>query len=183
MRVVRDHEQAGDFDQFFAVEFPVIARAAWFVVLDVEIAREIAQEAFCRALQRWDRISAYERPGAWVRTVAVRLAVRSRDKRRRETGLTEVDPDTRYRHRPIARTGPSAVDAIGPALDNLALEAALRTLPRQQRAAVVLRYLCDLDIDELAAAIGCKPSTARVHLHRGRNALGEMLGVNDDVAG
>ena len=54
-------------------------RAAWFVVLDTEVAKEIAQEAFCRALQRWDRIGRYDRPGAWVRTVANRLAVRSRD--------------------------------------------------------------------------------------------------------
>ena len=38
-----------------------------FIVLDVEIAREVAHEAFCRALERWDRISGYERPGAWVK--------------------------------------------------------------------------------------------------------------------
>src|SRR5215510_11284138 len=88
-----DHADAAvtGFDGFFAGEFPAIARAAWFVVLDVEIAKEIAQEAFCRALQRWDRISGYERPGAWVRTVAIRLAIRTRDRRRRETVLTEID--------------------------------------------------------------------------------------------
>jgi len=155
------------FDGFFAREYPAIARAAWFVVLDAEIAAEIAQEAFCRALQRWDRISGYERPGAWVRTVAIRLAVRSRDRRRREAALTEVDA----RH----------LDLDDSVLDTTALEAALRSLPRQQRAAVVLRYFCDLDVDELAAAIGCKPSTARVHLHRGRHTLGQILGAHDDV--
>ena len=164
-----------DFDGFFALEFPAIARAAWFVVLDVEVAKEIAQEAFCRALERWDRISGYDKPGAWVRTVAIRLAVRTRDKRRRETILTEVTSGE------SRRTGVDA-DLEGMALDNADLEAALRTLPRQQRAALVLRYLCDLDIDELAAAMGCKPSTARVHLHRGRQALGQMLGASDDVA-
>jgi RNA polymerase sigma-70 factor (ECF subfamily) len=164
-----------DFDGFFAVEFPAIARAAWFVVLDVDTAREIAQEAFTRALQRWDRISQYDKPGAWVRTVAIRLAVRSRDKRRRETVLTEVTAGEAF--------AVGGFEHEGPALDRTDLETALRTLPRQQRAAVVLRYLCDLDIDELAAAIDCSPSTARVHLHRGRQALGQLLGVTDDVAG
>jgi RNA polymerase sigma-70 factor (ECF subfamily) len=163
------------FDGFFAGEFPAIARAAWFVVLDVEIAKEIAQEAFCRALQRWDRISGYERPGAWVRTVAIRLAIRTRDRRRRETVLTDVDETQ-------ARIAAATADIENMTLDNAELAAALRTLPRQQRAALVLRYLCDLDIDELAAAMGCKPSTARVHLHRGRHALGNMLGASDDDA-
>lgn len=60
------------------------------MVLDVGIAREVAQEAFCRALQRWDRISTYEQPAAWVRTVAVRPAVRSRDRRRREAVLNAL---------------------------------------------------------------------------------------------
>lgn len=165
----RTHRSAVDFDGFFATEFPQIARTAWYVVLDTEVAKEIAQEAFCRALQRWDRISRYDRPGAWVRTVAIRLAVRSRDLRRREARLAAVE-----------RPSPGEIDT--PVLDNATLAAALATLPRQQRAAVVLRYLCDLDIDELAAEIGCKPATARVHLHRGRQALGQLLGVHDDVA-
>jgi RNA polymerase sigma-70 factor (ECF subfamily) len=171
------HHAVTDFDGFFTVEFPAIARAAWFVVLDVDVAREIAQEAFCRALERWERISGYDKPGAWVRTVAIRLAVRTRDKRRRETILTEVTAGQ------TGGGGEVDADLEGMALDNADLEAALRTLPRQQRAALVLRYLCDLDIDELAAAMGCKPSTARVHLHRGRQALGQMLGASDDVAG
>jgi RNA polymerase sigma-70 factor (ECF subfamily) len=174
------HHAPRDFDGFFAVEYPSIARAAWFVVLDTEVAKEIAQEAFCRALQRWDRISGYERPGAWVRTVAIRLALRSRDRRRRELVLTEVNASYADRAgRPGGHDGHD--DLAVPALENADLEAALRTLPRQQRAAVTLRYLCDLDIDELAAAIGCKPSTARVHLHRGRHALGELLGAPDDA--
>jgi RNA polymerase sigma-70 factor (ECF subfamily) len=159
-----------DFDRFFAEEFPAIVRAAWFVVLDTEVAKEIAQEAFCRALQRWDRIGRYDRPGAWVRTVAIRLAVRSRDRRRRERSVVE------------SGLAGHSVDLDTPELDNLVLEAALRDLPRQQRAALVLRYLCDLDVAELAGVIGCKPSTARVHLHRGRNALAQSIGVPDDVA-
>ena len=140
-----------DFDEVFTAEFPAIARAAWFVVLDVEVAKEIAQEAFCRALQRWDRVGLYERPGAWLRTVAIRLAIRSRDRRRREAHLSEVS---------LGR--PAGDDEVlGDVVANTTLTAALATLPRQQRAAMVLRYLCDLSTDEVAAAIGCKPCTRR----------------------
>ena len=56
-------------------------------------------------------------------------------------------------------------------------------VPRQQRAAMVLRYLCDLDIDEIAQALGCKPATARVHLHRARRTVGQQLGAHDDLVG
>jgi RNA polymerase sigma-70 factor (ECF subfamily) len=169
-----------DFDGFFAEEFPIIARAAWFVVLDTEVAKEIAQEAFCRAYERWDKVAHYDRPGAWVRTVAIRLALRTRDRRRRETPLGEVDAIRSSQGRASGAAG-AATDMAIATLDNVDLQAALKGLPRQQRAALVLRYLCDLDIEELAEAIGCKPATARVHLHRGRHALGLTLGARDDV--
>lgn len=154
-----------DFDTFFVEEFPAIVRAAWFVVLDTDLARDVAQEAFCRALQRWPRISGYDRPGAWVRTVAIRLAVRSRERRRREVELTDAS------HGAVG-----SIDDHGLLAGDLV--AALRLLPPQQRAAAVLRYLYDLDVGEVAAALRCKPSTARVHLHRARKALGDLLGAH-----
>lgn len=158
-----------DFDRFFAEEFPTIARATWFVVLDEGTAHEITQEAFCRALQRWDRVCHLERPAAWVRTVAIRLAIRSRDRRRREAALTDAV---------LIPSATTDLDSVAVATE---LPAALAALPRHQRAAVVLRYLCDLDVAEVAAAIGCKPATARVHLHRGRQALADRLGAHDEL--
>jgi len=155
---------SGDFDAFFAQEFAATARAAWFVVFDADLADEIAQEAFCRALRRWRQVARYDRPGAWVRTVAIRLAVRRRHRQRLEVELTDV----------------AAGVHNDPDLSDDVLETALRSLPGQQRAAVVLRYLCDLDIDSVAAALQCRPATARVHLHRARRALGDLLGVHDN---
>jgi RNA polymerase sigma factor (sigma-70 family) len=105
------------------------------------------------------------------------LALRTRDRRRRETPLGEVDAIRSNQ----GRAAGAATDMAIAALDNVDLQAALKGLWRQQRAALVLRYLCDLDIEELAEAIGCKPATARVHLHRGRNALGLTLGAHADV--
>lgn len=155
-----------DFDGFYANEYQAIARAAWFVVLDIQMANDIAQEAFCRALQRWDRVEGYERPGAWVRTVAIRLALRARERRRRETVLVDV----------------AVADTEAASELSADLAGALRGLPRQQRAAVVLHYLCDLSVEQLAEVMGCRAVTARVHLHRARKALGEQLGYHDDVA-
>jgi len=156
-----------EFEQLFVLEYPVIFRSAYLIVGDRDLAREITQEAFCRMLMRWNRIRRYDRPGAWVRLVAVRLARRSRDRRVLEAGEFSggyVMPDD-------------------PLADRLILEAAVLQLPRAQRVAVVLHYLDDLPIADVAAALGCRPATARVHLHRARTRLAELLGeaVRDDA--
>jgi RNA polymerase sigma-70 factor (ECF subfamily) len=157
-----------DLDQFedlFVREYPAIFRSAYLVVGDRDLAREITQEAFCRLLLRWNRIRRYDRPGAWVRLVAVRLARRTRDRRVVEASMLTC------RERVVD-------DVLAVRLD---VDAAILQLPRAQRAAVVLFYLDDLPIDEVAAALGCRPATARVHLHRARARLAELLG--EEVAG
>ena len=57
--------------------------------------------------------------------------------------------------------------------------AALRQLPPQQRAAVVLHYYADRPIREIAELMGTSSSTVAVHLHRGRNRLRGLLGDDD----
>jgi RNA polymerase sigma-70 factor (ECF subfamily) len=53
---------------------------------------------------------------------------------------------------------------------------ALRQLSPNQRAAIVLRHVLDLDIPEVARRMGIAAPTVRVHLHRGRKRLRELLG-------
>ena len=57
--------------------------------------------------------------------------------------------------------------------------AALRRLTPNQRAAVVLRHVLDLDVDEVARRMGTAQATVRVHLHRGRKRLRELLGTEE----
>jgi RNA polymerase sigma factor (sigma-70 family) len=45
----------------------------------------------------------------------------------------------------------------------------------RQRAAVVLRYLCDLSDDEIAEALACQPATVRSLVHRGLARLREVI--------
>ena len=59
----REHE--AEFDEFFASTYPAIVRSAALVVGDREVAREIAQDAFGKALLHWKRVRMYEHPGAF----------------------------------------------------------------------------------------------------------------------
>jgi RNA polymerase sigma-70 factor (ECF subfamily) len=149
------------FSELFELEYPLQVRTAYLIVGDEGLAREIAQEAFARAMARWRRLKHYERPGAWLRLVTVRLALRTRDHRVREPA---IDPNR------------AADLAVVDAPTDPAVVAAVLDLPRRQRAAVTLHYLCDQPVDEVARLMGTKAATVRVHLHRARARLAVVLG-------
>jgi len=104
-----------------------------------------------------------DKPGAWVRRVAINLAT-SRIRRR----TIEVKAKLRLLgdRPPVAEVG---------GLDDELL-AAVAGLPAKQRAAIALHYLDDRPVGEIAEILQCSTATARVHLHRGRAALFERLG-------
>lgn len=161
---VTDRRLAPDLEALFAEEYPLQVRTAYLIVGDGDLARELAQEAFARLVARWSKVQGYDKPGAWLRLVTVRLALRARDRRVREGGS-------------FGDAGPVA----GPGADGTAavehddLLAALASLSRQQRACVVLHHLHDLSTDEVAELLGIAPATVRVHLNRARAQLAAAL--------
>ncbi len=149
------------FDALYRDSFAVVVRSVRWVVGDAEVAREITQDAFVSALVHWRRVSGYDNPGAWVRRVAIRQAVRAarRTHNRPAFGVSGVASD-----------GDSVID----------VRAAVVSLPAAQRAAVVLRYMHDLPVSEVARTLGCSEGTAKTHLFRARKALAVRLREKDD---
>jgi RNA polymerase sigma-70 factor (ECF subfamily) len=155
-----------DFDEFFAATYESVRRLLVVVLGDREGARDIAQDAYVRALIHWRRVSGYEQPFAWVRKVAVRLAIRSRTRNARFFELVKLQG-----------TAPNQDLSTAESADDwLDLAAALEELSPAQRAAVALHYLDDLPVVDVARILGCAEATARVHLHRGRERLRRLLG-------
>ena len=148
----------GDFDSLFAAEYAAVLRTVFLICHDNHQAQDITQEAFVELLRHWDKVSRYERPGAWVRRVAIRKLVKAmrRDVRRREAEVVYPTPAT---------LEPADLDMLR----------AVRALPLRQRTAVVLHYFEDLSLHDIADALDCSPSTAGVHLHRARARLGGLL--------
>jgi RNA polymerase sigma-70 factor (ECF subfamily) len=154
--------QEAAFAVLFQAEYPALVRSMYFIVHDREHARDLAQDAFVQLFTRWRRVSHYERPDAWVRKVAVRMAVRSirRDRLRRQLEH-EVDV--------LPERGGVDLDVLR----------AIGKLPGSQRAAIVLFYLEDRPVAEVADILSCSEVTAKVHLHRARRRLAELLGDDD----
>ena len=155
---------SASFEDFFRREYPAMVALAAAVSRSPHTAEDLAQEAMVRARKHWDRISAFDKPGTWVRRVTINLALNSRRGVAREarTRLAWWE-----RHEPAEQ--PQALDPE--------LLDALHALSPQQRAAVALHYLEDRSTPEIADLLGCSESTARVHLHRGRQALAHHLGA------
>ncbi|WP_328472924.1 SigE family RNA polymerase sigma factor [Actinoplanes sp. NBC_00393] len=151
-----------DFDEFYAAHYGSLTVQVYAYFGDQHEAQEVVQEAFCRALARWGRISGYDDPAAWVRRVAWNLAT-SRWRRIRAMRTLHI----RSRGEPV-------VD--GPEPDRIALVDALATLPAVQRRAMVLRYLADLPVSEIAERESVSENTVRSWLYRGRLKLAERLG-------
>jgi RNA polymerase sigma factor (sigma-70 family) len=150
----------GDFDSMFAAEYAAVLRTVYLICHDTHLAQDITQEAFVELLRHWDKVSRYERPGAWVRRVAIRKLVKAmrRDVRRREA-------EAEVTFEPPTALEPADLDVLR----------AVRALPLRQRTAVVLYYYEDRPLDEVAEVLECSPSTAAVHVHRARAKLGGLL--------
>ena len=152
-----DPPSVGDL---YEIEGRRLWRAVFAWCQDRAVADDAVAEAFAQCLRRGEEIHD---PRAWVWTVAFRLAAGELKARRRFVADEEVgDP-------PFAEPSADAADLL----------AALRRLPTNQRAAVVLRYYGGWETDEIARALGAGRATVRVHLSRGRRRLRELLEGDD----
>ena len=148
---------------FFLAEHGSVLRTVQLILGDRQAAEDATQEAFYRLLVHWKKVSQYERPGAWVRRVAIRIATRARRNLWRDT----AEPS-------------SAPNELGGSVD---LRLALRALSPAQRAAVVLFYYEDRPVGEVASLMACSDGAVKTHLHRARKHLAEVLGEElDDVS-
>jgi RNA polymerase sigma-70 factor (sigma-E family) len=133
---------------------------------DLSEAQDAVQEAFARALARRGHLSDIDAPEAWLRTVAVNIVKR---RWRRKQLLDRI----LLRERPVTRFLEDA-----PEPDRADLREALATIPRTYREVIVLHYLADLPVDEVASILEVPVGTVKSRLSRGREALKGLL---DDV--
>lgn len=144
-----DRRTESELEDLYRREWAPLVRTALVLIGSMAQAEEIVQDAFL-ALQTTH--SPVANPGGYLRTSVVN-ACRSV-----------------HRHRVVVDR--TVIPAPGPVVDQPdELADALRQLPWRQQAALVLRYHLDLPESEIAAALGCRPSTVRSLVKRGLSTL------------
>lgn len=155
-----------DFAQLVEAESRGLVAAVTAIVGDRHRAEEIVQDAFERCYRRWRRVSGLDKPGAWVRRVAINAAISTT----RRTSSERRAIERLGAHPPPASTTSSPGDPLK-SLEDAGVWAVVRSLPSDQASAIALRYGADLSIDEVAATLEISASAAKSLLHRGRAAL------------
>ncbi len=154
------------FSEFFEQQHLRLGRAIYLLAGDRDEAEDLVQEALARAYERWDRVSQMAEPAGYVYRIASNL--------HRRRSRTRLRQRTVLERRMVRDSDPG--DAADARMDLLA---ALAMLPRDQREALVLVEMFDLDAHTAAEALGIKAVSVRVRVHRARLRLREILGGDD----
>jgi RNA polymerase sigma-70 factor (ECF subfamily) len=150
-----------EFTDFYAASYQRLVGQLYAMIGDHSEAQDAVQEAFVRAWAHRGAIDKNQAPEAWVRVTAWRIAA-SRWRRARDglrLGALAARPES----------------TAGPTPDRVAFVDLLRKLPAEQRRALVLFYLCDLTVDQVAEETGARAGTVKARLSRGRAALAPHL--------
>ena len=156
------------FDEFYESYFDRVGRALVLAGADRDLARDAAQEAFARALRRWRKVREMDRPDGWVYVVAMNQL---RDHWRRNERRRERAPEL----------GDGATDNTYAVATRLSVRDAIATLPARQRQAVVLRYLADLSLADVADAMGCATGTVKATLHQAMQSMRVELDDSEEA--
>ncbi len=152
--------QPEEFDQFYVTHIRSVIAHAYLSCGNFAEAQDCAQEAFTRAWQHRKKLVHHPHPEAWVRATAHRLSVSRWRKTRRQLLLGNRTPEPSQK---------------APNESQVALHQALAQLPEPTRRVVILHYIHDLSIRQIAQELNAPVGTIKARLHRGRAALAQIL--------
>ena len=148
-------EQA-DFEDFFRAEYQTLLRAMYLISGTRDEAEELAQEAFVKVLERWDRVREMDNPSGYLYRTAVNTR-RSVARRLRLAAQRAL-----FLHSP---------DVIAQSDDRDQIRRALALLPVSQREAIVLVEWLGLTDAEAGRVLGVSAGAVRVRISRAKASL------------
>lgn len=148
----------GGFSEWYRREHPRLVSTLTVVSGRLDAAVEATDEAFARALDRWDSVSKMASPAGWTYQVAL-------NRLRRQ--LRRAGMEGRLR----SRVSPERVAEL-PDPD---LWTAVGRLPLRQRTAVVLRYVADLTEADIGEVMGVSRGTVAATLSAARRTLAVLM--------
>ncbi|GID97977.1 SigE family RNA polymerase sigma factor [Amorphoplanes digitatis] len=158
-----------EYVDYVTVRLPRLHRTAYLLCADTFQADDIVQATLTALYVSWKRASVADNLDGYVHRIMVR---RYLDERRRSWSkvlLGDRVPD-------LAASADHGTEVRDE------LVTALRSLPKGQRAVVVLRYFGDLSVEATAEALGCSTGNVKSQCSRGLAALRTALDAGHPVA-
>ncbi|MGI5245350.1 SigE family RNA polymerase sigma factor [Dactylosporangium sp. CA-139066] len=153
---------------YVSARLPALHRAAYLLCAgDSHRADDIVQNTITKLYQHWKRVSRTENIDAYVHRMLVHAVIDEKRAAWSRVSLFAAAAD---------------VPAAEPHTDvdeRDRLVAALRQLPPRQRAVLVMRFLLDRPIEEVAEALNCSIGTVKSQSSRGIEALRGLLANNN----
>lgn len=160
-------DEAG-FHEYIAARMETLRRAAYLMCGDWHTADDVVATAVVKLYRDWGRLSRLGNLDAYVRRMVLTAWL---DEQRR--------PWRRERSMP-APPSRAVAAGDGPVADRLTILGHLAALPARRRAVIVLRYYCDLSVEETAEVMGCSAGTVKSQTARALDALrASMVDVSD----
>jgi len=156
---------AGAYREYVSGRLDQLRRTAFLLCGDWHLADDLTSTALVKLYRHWRTASEAGNLDAYVRRILLRawLDERRRPWRRERAFEWVPEPDTA----PDPAADPSRV------ADRLAVLGLLAELPPRRRAVLVLRYFCDLSVEDTAEALGCSTGTVKSQTAR---ALDDLRG-------
>lgn len=164
-----DEQAREDFRSFVAARSPALLRTAYMLTGNRADAEDLLQTALAKTYLAWDRIREREAVDGYVRRVIVNTQTSWWRRRRVDEYPSEQLPE-----------GPAGRDTTADLDLHDALWSALSSLPKRQRAMVVLRYYEDLSEAETAHVMGVSVGTVKSTTSRALAKLRDTSGLRDD---
>ncbi len=142
-------------------------------------AADAAQESLLGIVRGLPRFDEHSQFSTWVYRIAVNCSIDELRRRARRRSVS-LDDDGVTSSSSLSGGGFHQQGDPEAAVERIDIDAAIRRLPPEFRAAVVLRDLCRLDYAEIAEVLEVPGGTVRSRIARGRGLLVGMLAPTGD---
>ncbi|WP_433441985.1 SigE family RNA polymerase sigma factor [Nonomuraea sp. CA-141351] len=159
-----------DYVDYVTARLPSLRRLAYYLCKDAHRADDVVQMAITRLYVHWRRARAARDLDRYVDAMLVRCFLNDQ----------RLGWWTRVRLAGYSHEVPEAAGHPPDVETRSVVHAALAKVPPRQRAVLVLRFLCDLPVTEVAEILGCSTGNVKSQAARGLAALRRLLG--DDPA-
>jgi RNA polymerase sigma-70 factor (sigma-E family) len=152
-----------EYAEYVAARLSSLRRLAVVLCDDRQRADDLVQATLIKLYVRWGRVRGAAHADAYARAVLVREFTHER----RSVWVKRVSLSGGVIDLPAAAVDQDAL---------LDLRAAVAARPARQRATLVLRFYCDLNVEQSAAVLGCSPGTVKSQTARALDAMRRALG-------